>query len=159
MSDIWRVDGSTDWLIQKLTIYGLFEWLTDWLKDWNDCWLIYAHFSHKNDSSSISSKSLLSTSKRGWVERGVLFSLLFFRAHTLVLILMSVKKKELLSPPTMKKYYHANMKNSSLFLALVIVFTTSLPGLRRYRWQLCHILVKEWISWLSTFLSLMSCLT
>ena len=70
LSDMWPVDKSTDWLIQKLTIYRLFEWLTDRLTDWNDCWLIYAHFSHKNDFSSISSKSLLSTSKRGRVERG-----------------------------------------------------------------------------------------
>ena len=134
------------------------DWLIDWKTEMTVDWSMHT-FPTKMILLPFQARAFFQHQREAEWRGGVLFSLLLFRAHTLVHILMLVKKKELLSPPAMKKYYHANMKNSSLFLALVIVFTTSLPGLRRYRWQLCHILVKEWISWLSTFLSLMSCLT
>jgi len=105
--------------------------------------LIYAHFSHKNDSSSISSKSLLSTSKRGRVERGVLFSLLFFRAHTLMLILMLVKKKRALLTANYEKILPSKHEEQFLILSTTNTFHYVCPNLRRYRWQLSNILVKE----------------
>ena len=79
----------------------------------------------------------------GWGGEWVLLSLLLFGAHALVLGVLLVKERALVTA-NYEKNYQANMENSSLFLALVMVFTKSAPVWDDMDSSCAMSLMKEW---------------